>query len=70
MLVLTRKQDQKILIEGGIVVTIVKIGKDQVRLGITAPPEVQVFREEICPESLNAQFKQSSDKSPNIEKDD
>lgn len=70
MLVLTRKEDEQICIEGGITVTIVKIGKGQVRLGIDAPDNIGVFRREICPEALNAQFKQSSNKSTNIKKDD
>jgi carbon storage regulator len=47
MLVLSRKLNEKIVIDGGIVVTIVKIDRNQVRVGIEAPPEVRVFREEI-----------------------
>jgi carbon storage regulator len=48
MLVLSRKLNEKILIDGGIVVTVVKIDRNQVRLGIDAPPHVGVFREEIA----------------------
>ncbi len=47
MLVLSRKLNEKIVIDGGIVVTIVKIDRNQVRIGIEAPPDVPVFREEI-----------------------
>jgi carbon storage regulator len=47
MLVLSRKLNEKIVIDGGIVVTIVKIDRNQVRVGIEAPPDVRVFREEI-----------------------
>jgi carbon storage regulator len=49
MLVLSRKLNEKIVIDGGIVVTVVKIDRNQVRLGIEAPGHVSVFREEICP---------------------
>jgi carbon storage regulator len=48
MLVLSRKLNEKILIDGGIVVTVVKIDRNQVRLGIEAPAHVGVFREEIA----------------------
>jgi carbon storage regulator len=49
MLVLSRKLGEKILIGDDIVLTVVKIDKNQVRLGIEAPPDVVVFREEIAP---------------------
>ena len=48
MLVLSRKLNEKIVIDGGIVVTVVKIDRNQVRLGIEAPGHVRVFREEIA----------------------
>jgi carbon storage regulator len=48
MLVLSRKLNEKIVIDGGIVVTVVKIDRNQVRLGIEAPKDVRVFREEIA----------------------
>jgi len=48
MLVLSRKLNEKIVIDGGIVVTVVKIDRNQVRLGIDAPSHVSVFREEIA----------------------
>jgi len=47
MLVLSRKLNEKIVIDGGIVVTVVKIDRNQVRLGIEAPGNVRIFREEI-----------------------
>ena len=49
MLVLSRKVDEKIVIDGGIVLTVVRIDRNQVRIGIEAPGHVQVFREEIAP---------------------
>jgi len=48
MLVLSRKLNEKIVIDGGIVVTVVKIDRNQVRLGIEAPGDVRIFREEIA----------------------
>lgn len=47
MLVLSRKLNEKVVIDGNIVVTVVKIDRNQVRLGIQAPGDVGVFREEI-----------------------
>ena len=47
MLVLSRKVNEKIVIDGGIVVTVVKIEGGQVRLGVEAPSHVKIFREEI-----------------------
>jgi carbon storage regulator len=49
MLVLSRKLNEKIVIDGGIIVTVVKIDRNQVRIGIEAPGHVPIFREEICP---------------------
>ena len=51
MLVLSRKLNEKIVIDGGIVVTVVKIDRNQVRIGIEAPGHVRVYREEILPAS-------------------
>jgi len=47
MLVLGRKQNERLIIDGKIVVTIVRVSNGSVRLGIDAPPEVSVQREEI-----------------------
>jgi carbon storage regulator len=49
MLVLSRKLGEKIVIGDDVVITIVKIDRNQIRLGIEAPPEVLVYREEIDP---------------------
>jgi carbon storage regulator len=47
MLVLSRKKNESIVIGDQIVVTIVEIHGDKVRLGIAAPKEVAVHRQEI-----------------------
>ena len=55
MLVLSRKLNEKIIIDGEIVVTVVKIDRNQVRIGIEAPGHVPVYREEILPISRKAE---------------
>jgi carbon storage regulator len=47
MLILSRKTDEKIVIDDNIVITIIGVRGDQVRIGITAPETVKVFREEV-----------------------
>ena len=47
MLVLSRKKDEKIVLTGGIEVSIVQIRGDKVRLGITAPKDVVIHRSEV-----------------------
>jgi carbon storage regulator len=47
MLVLSRKKDESIVINNDIVITVVEIRGDKVRLGIVAPKEVPVHREEV-----------------------
>jgi carbon storage regulator len=49
VLVLSRKLGERILIGDRIVVTVAKLANGQVRLGIEAPREIAVFREEIDP---------------------
>lgn len=49
MLVLSRKLNQEIRIAENIVVRVIGIKGNQVRLGIVAPAEVPVMREEILP---------------------
>ena len=47
MLVLTRKLNESIMIGDDVKITIVDVKGDQVKLGITAPREVAVHREEV-----------------------
>jgi carbon storage regulator len=47
MLVLSRKKNESIVINNDIVITVVEIRGDKVRLGIVAPKDVPVHREEV-----------------------
>lgn len=47
MLVLTRKLNESVVIGGGITVTVVEIRGDRIRLGIAAPKDVPIVREEV-----------------------
>jgi carbon storage regulator len=47
MLVLSRKRDERIVIGDNIVITVVEVRGDKVRLGIEAPAEVPVHRQEV-----------------------
>ncbi len=49
MLILSRKQSQRIRVGNSIVVTVVRVSGDKVRLGIDAPDGVRVLREELEP---------------------
>jgi carbon storage regulator len=48
MLVLSRKPGERVLIGENVSVTIVRIGPNSVRLGIDAPRELNIVREELC----------------------
>ena len=58
MLVLSRKQNEAVVINENIKITVVAIRGDKVRLGIEAPRDVPVHREEVQKEiDLEKQFK-------------
>ena len=47
MLVLTRKTNQSVMIGDEIEVSVLAVSRDKIRLGITAPRDVPVFRKEV-----------------------
>jgi carbon storage regulator len=47
MLVLSRKQNERIRVGDSVVVTVVRVSGDKVRIGIEAPPDVRVLRDEL-----------------------
>ena len=54
MLVLSRKQSQRIKLGDSIVITVVRVAGDKVRLGIDAPRDMLVLRDELEPHELPA----------------
>jgi carbon storage regulator len=49
MLVLSRKESERIKLGDSIVITILRMGRDTVRIGIEAPTDIVVLREELEP---------------------
>ncbi len=47
MLVLSRKVGERVIIDGCITVTVVAVDGNKVRIGIDAPPEIRIDREEV-----------------------
>ena len=50
MLVLSRKNGERIRLGDNIILTVVRIGPNVVRLGIDAPKELTIMREEVVPD--------------------
>ena len=47
MLVLSRKKNESVVINSDVVITVIEVRGDKVRLGIVAPKDVPVHREEV-----------------------
>ena len=54
MLVLSRKQSQRIKLGDSIVITVVRVAGDKVRLGIDAPRDMLVLRDELEPHEIGS----------------
>ena len=54
MLVLSRKQSQRIKLGDSIVITVVRVAGDKVRLGIDAPRDMLVLRDELEPHEVRS----------------
>lgn len=52
MLVLSRKPGERIMIGDSVTITVVRIGPNNVRLGIDAPRDMNIVREELCGRSV------------------
>jgi len=63
MLVLSRHRDESIMIGDNVVVTIVDIRGDKVRLGIEAPTEIPVHRQEVY-EAIKRENQRASQVQP------
>lgn len=63
MLVLSRQRDETIMIGDDVEVTVVDIRGDKVRLGITAPREIQVHRKEVY-DAIKRENQRAADLKP------
>jgi carbon storage regulator len=63
MLILSRKINEKIMIGDDISVSIIEIRGDQVRLGVSAPKTVKVFRQEVF-DAIRAENKAAVESAP------
>ncbi|SVB50421.1 uncharacterized protein METZ01_LOCUS203275 [marine metagenome] len=50
MLVLSRKTNESIIIDGNVTVSVLRVDNDNVRIGVEAPLEIPVMRKEIYEE--------------------
>ncbi|HBF37275.1 MAG TPA: carbon storage regulator [Firmicutes bacterium] len=66
MLVLTRKLNESIMVGDDVKITIVDVKGDQVKLGITAPRQVAVHREEVYRE-IQKENQLATSGKPNLE---
>jgi carbon storage regulator len=55
VLVVSRKMGERILIGDKIAITVVKVSSGAVRIGVEAPPELAVMREELAEEIRRAE---------------
>ena len=55
MLVLSRKESEKVILGDDIVLTIVRVSGDRVRLGIQAPKDMLILRQELENQGLEVQ---------------
>jgi carbon storage regulator len=62
VLVFTRKRDQAIIIGDGIEVRVLRVGRDGVRLGVTAPATVAVHRQEVYDQIRSANVAAAGDR--------
>lgn len=69
MLILTRKPGESIFIGDQIKITIVEIKGSQIRLGVDAPKELRIYREEIYQQILeeNKQAAMQEGSSPDVD---
>ena len=54
MLALSRKKDEAVIINDDIEITIIEIKGDQVKIGISAPKSVPIYRKEVYMQIRNA----------------
>lgn len=62
MLALSRKKNEAIIVNNNIEITILEVKGDQVKIGVTAPREVPVYRKEVY-----VQIQESNQEAANAE---
>ncbi len=67
MLVLTRKKNQSIVISDDIEITIIDIQNDQIRIGVTAPKNVPVYRKEVYLQIIEENRKAAENKKVSLD---
>jgi carbon storage regulator CsrA len=65
MLILTRKIDQGIVISGNILVRVLGVERDRVKIGISAPEEITVLRQELLENDRKAAEAAAKDEGVN-----
>jgi carbon storage regulator len=55
MLVITRKVDQGIVIQDNILITVLRVDGDRVRIGISAPQDITILRQELLKQRGNGE---------------
>jgi carbon storage regulator len=63
MLILSRKINEKIMIGSDISVSIIEVRGDQVRIGVDAPKNVKVFRQEVF-DAIKAENQAAAESKP------
>ncbi|MBT2764792.1 carbon storage regulator CsrA [Paenibacillus sp. ISL-20] len=66
MLILSRNKGQKIMINDNIVLSVIEVNGDQVRIGIEAPANVTIYRDEIY-EAIKQQNQNAVDFNEDIQ---
>ncbi|HEX5102694.1 MAG TPA: carbon storage regulator [Pirellulaceae bacterium] len=64
MLVLSRKENERLIIDGNVVVTVVRVAGGKVRLGIEAPTNVHVKRQELIDRPMSGDLRSAVRRSP------
>ena len=66
MLILSRKVDEKIKIGDDITITLIEVRGDQVKIGVEAPKNVKVFRQEVF-DAIQSENKEAAASSETLE---
>lgn len=57
MLILTRRMNQGIVVQGDILIKVLGIERDRVKIGIAAPPDIHIVRQELLAKDRRGQVK-------------